>query len=269
VAIFAFIDASGNPVPEERDPFVVTAVLARESLLSSFDRSINKLVAARLGKSRGNVEIHAKDLVQNKDKFRGIPIEERSALLADLIEAACQYAGKGHLAAISVVVEKDRFKPKDRSERQSYSRSLASEAYKLLFERVIGFLDELGTRQYLIVIVDETDLSSDIMVILEKELLQGTYTSNLKAARRVIIPPLFTQSQRYRLLQLADVIAYITRRVESGKRDPAHGKFPLKTLYNKIYDCILRKSKQTEKVEGYGLKRWKYIHRKHTKLVQL
>ncbi len=228
MAIFAFIDASGNPIPDERDPLVVTAVLARESLLSPFNQRIDKLVAARLGRSRSNVEIHAKDLVQNKGEFKGIPIEKRSALLVDLIETACHYAGKGGLAAVSVVVEKDRFKPKNRLERRAYARSLASEAYKLLFERVIGFLDELGTRQHMIIIVDETDLSSDIADILEKELLIGAYTSNLKAARRVITPPLFTQSQRYRLLQLADVIAYIIRRVESRKRDPAGGKFPLK-----------------------------------------
>ena len=264
MALFVFIDASGSPGPKQGDPFVLSAVVIEESLMSGFESDVERLVWETLGSERAP-EIHARDLIQNKGDFRGLPIETRARLLSEFVRLGCEYAGRGGLAGIVVVVAKDRtFKPRDKVQRKDYIEKLVYEAYKLLLERVFSHAREYP-KQYIVAILDETDVRHHITSTFFYTAVFGKYTSEMPASKRVILPPIFADSRLYRGLQLADVIAYITHRVYSGRGDPAGGLFPISSLFRQVKECILRKS-GTSRVEGYGLKEWQFIYHKRFRL---
>ncbi len=248
-----FIDESGKPTRGEKDPYVVAALILHDSVYLDLEREVDKVVESVLGEhidiDAMKIEIHAKDIVQNKGVFRRVPVKARIRLLDELFSLMCERF-KNKLTSIVIIIVKDKALSLD---EKSARRRMVQRAYTLLVERITWFLEDYG-KELALLMVDESDLDYDIRDIVRYELLHGLYTSRLGASRLIIDTPLFVKSHRYRPIQLADLIAYTYFRIHAGRPKAMGGAFDF-MKYKGMIERILRRNKGG-RMEGYGIKVW-------------
>ncbi|MEM9453833.1 MAG: DUF3800 domain-containing protein [Myxococcota bacterium] len=200
-----------------------------------------------------------------RNVFRRCPSKERTALARECLregasakaEARQAVVSRRHLAALAQA-------KLDFCERvlelctQHHAKAFASivdqeapttmgkglrKDYAYLFERFFYFLDERGRSHQGIVVFDEKD-RQQCVVLLEQ---MASYFKNTAKGRhrasRVIPEPFFVRSELSTLVQVADIIAYVTSwgvRIKPKMTRPARGE--LKRLADYICEIGLSES---------------------------
>ncbi len=245
-----FIDESGKP-DRKRDPYVVCALMIHDSDFIAIEEGIDEIIGRTLKVDNpGSVEIHGKDIFQNKGIFKMFSMEKRRELVDNIIEFI-ESDLSGRAKAVIVVFDKNRIlsKPYDYARKR-----MVSIAYKFLMERIAWLVREWGPELTLL-INDQSELDYDIIDAVKYEIINGIYTSRIVNTRYFIKTPLFVESQEYRMLQIADLIAYIYARIYKGKPKIAKGFFDLTNYFQKILPMI--RSGPNGRIKGYGIKIWK------------
>jgi len=236
MAVIMSVDESGKPP----DPvFVLAGVLLHESVLPDLNGMLDGL-RRDLGLPP-DAEFHARDIVHGKGVFAHIrEFDKRRWILEEILKT---------LGSIGAVVVAVVGRGPARDENQALTQ-----AFRFLIERGIIAFDKRAERDELMVLViDETDYKNDWVRarLVEAEIEHGIYTSRWFATSRVIKRPVFLPSKSFGPLQLADVVAYIIRRVHSGGTD----RLGFNVLYRKYVVPSLDRCRDG-RVEGCGLKRF-------------
>ena len=265
MALIVFIDESGKPTPKEKDPYVVAALLVDEAAYHELQEAVEHMLHNVLIRySRGTNlplnprlwEIHAKDIVQSKGDYKRLSIDARVAIIEGVIEILKDFAQDSLVEAIVTVVLKDRI-TYSKFKHKKIQKDIVARAYGLLMERLVWALesDPIGRQHDIaILVVDESELNENVRDVVIDEVTRGIYTSRLGSSTRVLPDPIFAASKRYRGLQLADVIAYIARRIIAGRKEP--GRFNLRKCWDDIAQYVLRRCPDG-RVEGCGIKIWR------------
>ncbi len=116
MVFLVFIDESGKPTPATNDPFVVTALIVDEKAYLGLEDKLNNVVNWFVTYIKekfsinvpADIELHAKELVQNKGPYRHIPVSVRAELFEKVLRCAANFAERGSLSAIGVVIIKQK-----------------------------------------------------------------------------------------------------------------------------------------------------------------
>lgn len=246
-----FIDESGKPSVKEKDPFVVATLIIHDEIFFDLENDIDDIVANVLRFSTSYlaraVELHGKSLFQNKEPFNRYPIQKRVEL-ADKIFDYIFHELQGSATTILVgIKKKEILKLPEKHAR----KIIIEKAYMYTMERIAWFLrDYFPTLAQ--IIIDTSELDSDIRQVVINEINRGMYTSRIIPPITFLEGPIFVKSEKYRALQLTDLIAYVFHRLLSGRPTAMNGLFDFRIYFTKIKP-IIRKGPNNQ-IAGYGVK---------------
>ena len=247
--IIAFIDESGKPTPKEKTPFVLSAVIIKDTDMFNLESKFNELKAKHFPELPPNTEIHMKDLFHGKRAFQDIEWKKRAEFLNDL----CHLIETMPLSIISVVIEKSR----NINEEDVKDKMIENErqAFELLIERILLHLGRYEKEHPLLIIIDSTELKHDqrLQAHISDIVEEGVYASQNPNRHRLLPRPLFAASDEMMMLQLADIVSYVIFRKHSGGRMEV-GPMNLEELYRSIETKMDKGPRGA--VLGYGLKIW-------------
>lgn len=240
----AFIDESGKPTKKERSPFVLAALIVRDSELNRIRKEVNR-IKLKYGLDP-DVEIHARDIVHGKRGFKNVDMRVRKSLLDDVFNLLKSL----DITLISTVILKKRIvgSPKPDS---IVREEVEAKCYELLVERLVLFLEKKAVDDWLLMVIDETYTKHDLSIRrnIERVVQHGFFASRWPASRRVFMQPLFVPSKLYEPLQLADIIAYTVFKKYSKPRSAIFD-------FNKYFQQILDKFSKCRdgRIFGCGIK---------------
>lgn len=254
------IDSSGEPEkPNKRfditDPnrlFVVSSVIIHETSFFELNEKIKQLKMKYF--SDTDFEIHLKELT-NRGKMRRLGYEMDT--IADFLKGLYSIISDTEdLVIIAIAVEKSL--PSVKISRKEYKKKLLEIATQLLIERITLYFDKINLynrKEFALIKIDrsyyrENELLKESIL---KELKEGFYTSRRPSKDRLINEPMFLDSRRDTLIQIADAVAFCIRRKFTK---PEKYPFNFSDFYDKIKKRFDRCRYNLEKIEGCGLKKW-------------
>ncbi|MEB3789183.1 MAG: DUF3800 domain-containing protein [Desulfurococcales archaeon] len=234
------IDESGKPHEASRkQAFVLSGIIVDETNIYSIKRELGSV------RAKYNldplIEFHTKQIVHGKDAFSHVrDMGERASILEDIYIILKKYVNK----IVSVYYHGGIGNPV----------TAESRAYQYLIERGIIAFDKIRRdNEILIVIIDSMHYkhNDNIRKLLHHEIRNGIYTSSWKVSHLVLSYPLFMSSRDCQILQLADLVAYTTRRSMYPK--PTIGPMNFKHYFNTYIKPKLDRCRNG-RVHGCGLK---------------
>lgn len=210
------IDSSGEPEKpkefiemDQSSLFVVSAVITHENYYFGFKNKFEKLVQNSFGK---NIEVHMKELTNlNKMRNQGVSFND----IKDFLDKLYKLIGESELTLIGVIINK--YPPSSKIGKKKYRKNLLQTATQLLLERITKYFDKIGLqnrKEFALLLIDESYYREDMILrdIVKEELEKGIYTSTRISKDRVISEPLFYNSKKQILIQVADAVAFCIRR---------------------------------------------------------
>ena len=202
---FLFLDESGKPESSHPElEFVVGGILIRDRDIPGFCRELSELRAgAGLDE---DIEFHASDIIGRKGSFKHLHLPQRLELFVSLMKKIAQ----SNAHPISVLVDKEGLiKDRDTIETIAFRRLLT-----LGFAAIESLPQEGPSHapEICMVLMDSVNPQFDSMI---RQKLRGLLDSPAQIC--IIESPVFVDSRYHDLIQMADCLAYATRR--SLRRD--------------------------------------------------
>jgi len=226
-----YADESGCPTLDTTDKtfFVVSSVLIHEYDINALKIAVDDFKKNNFG-GLTNAEIHTYEIFKRQKTFVKITRQQSESILDNLYKLIEDLP----IAVISVGINKNKI--------QNKQFNILKYAWKFLVERFDRYLSENDPDQGMIRI-DETCGIQEGKI---RRIVHGLRKNKIKNKRNnVVEDPFFVDSQLIRGIQLADAVAYCTRRHLNGK--PGFDKY-----WNVIEKKLLKD--KDGKYEDYGLK---------------
>jgi hypothetical protein len=215
-----YVDESGDGGlnPGSSRYLVLAGVAIHEGQWKKFTKSLDTVQESRLPQAGGSVEFHASEMRAGRGIFRGLPPEQRAALMNDVYKVIPVSTGN-RLVLFGSIVDKSAFLAKYGTKVDPYEG-----AFEGLCTMFNIFLRHLQNRQRKvqrgIIVFDEARpaLCRQIRALLAKfQAGGGRWTSMANLIETVF----FFDSRTSRVMQLADFTGFaLYRRYES--EDPAY-----------------------------------------------
>jgi hypothetical protein len=195
--------------------FVMVALLvdgpAAVALTHELDRVAS--AAARAYGLNADVELHGHEIFHAKGAWNAVPVRARVGVFDDVIEAVASQDARIILRAMDVIGQQAR-----------YSRPDPPHTVVLqhLLERVDECMTGLG--EYALVIADEVDTQARHRADLSSYREVGTVGYRSRKLTRIVDTLHFAPSNASRLVQAADVIAFLYRRVFTVQESDARSR---------------------------------------------
>lgn len=211
-----YLDESGNTGTNLTDPqqpvFVLGALIVPEEKWRSIETAMSKIVSEYFeGGVPENFEVHATDIRNGTEHFRGTPVEKRIGLRDKLLQLANQH----ELRLVYRAIVKKRYASwLERTFGSGIAINPHIAAFPLVVQTLNHYLKDLGPGHLGILINDD---NKDVVSDLERttKLLrsdQGTLQLD-----RIIEKSFFIDSSKSSLLQLADLCIFHARKLEEIK----------------------------------------------------
>jgi hypothetical protein len=214
--ILVYLDESGNSgtnlLDTQQPVFTLAAVLVPEEKWLAVENGMEILIERLFPNPRpADFEIHANEIISGRGFFRGFSIAHRLQFLTDVLA----FAKEQQLRVVHRAIVKARFaKWLDNTFGSGVLINPHLAAFPLVAHVVNDYLKSLPGSPLGIFISDE---NRDIMLDVEKaqKLLRGA--SGRLHLNQIIEKGFFIDSKKSLLLQLADLCAYCSRRLEEQK----------------------------------------------------
>ena len=273
----AFVDESGDlgfsSQSIKSSPFyTLTAVIIHDDYLYGLDEGVRSIWRKSFLWSLPSsqfVEIHMNEIIHGNKNYQDVPKSDRIKFLEDLFNFV---AGFPSIKVISVVMNKqgifqsmnrDRVFSSwnQRNQLKYLKKHTRIKAYMLLLERLTKFLtrqiEAKGHPEYLLLMVDSNPMSdSGVRADIVDEVERGVFTSRMKGAKYILLPPLFVESYRHVGIQLADVFGYvISKKLKHDRFGARYNRdFDFEWYYSQVVK-IMDKN-HDGRVQGFGFKEW-------------
>ena len=248
------VDPSGSPDPPKSNNlsetlFVIAGLVMRDSNLDAFEDSMRRLLLKHIGNY--DVELHAKDISSRRGIYYNIDTTQLNTLFHNALLEGLKYID----VIIAVVIEKSHF-------RNIYAKNLPRDDFRLrvteyafrnLLERLLWWNYENGCTNYMLLILDDQAFGRlrgqerAYRSFIINELRHGYYISKLPC-RKIFPIAAFADSAQFRLIQLADLVTWVIRRIIYR---PQHA-FLNVVEFTKIIKQKIRQ-RQNRRI-GYGIK---------------
>jgi len=241
-----YIDESGKPPFTDPENYVLSAVIVHESEWEDINLAVNNLKKTIIPhEDPSDFEIHVRDILRGSEAFHGFSIAKRHKIMENIGDLI----GNSQCTLISILVEKDRI-----FKRLKTSEWVEKWAWRLLCERLEKFLENKNPSDSiedfgLICMDSENPLADEsIRLRIRRFRAQGTRYID---CRYLIEDPFFVSSELTNVIQLADFVAWVTRRkyrLGSNQR--------YESLYHDWFDLIKHKYDHKNGIFiGYGIKK--------------
>jgi len=227
----AYLDSSGRPTFDDKENYVLTAIITNEINWQYIDNGIKAVKLLHLPHlPDSEVEFHAKDMMNRQGIYNGLSWEEIFLILNGVFDFISD--DQTLLSIISVLINKTKLYPDKDAEVW---------AHRLLFERINKFIEKQNAKlimaqsapQYGIMILDSTNPKHD--QILRQKLYGMLKSGTLYCKLEYLIEdPLFTDSKWRNLSQIADCVAYCVRRRFKASKTNTTQNVQWNNLFRKI-----------------------------------
>lgn len=211
-----YLDESGNTGNNLVDPqqpvFVLGALIVPEEKWRAIEAEISTIVADYFqGPPPENFEIHATDIRNGTQEFRGTPVEERIALRDDLLALANRF----ELRLVYRAIVKKRYASwLDKTFGAGITINPHIAAFPLVAQTLNHYLRNLGEDALGILINDD---NKDVVADLERTTKLLRSNDGTLQLDRIIEKSFFIDSSKSSLLQLADLCIFHARKLEEIK----------------------------------------------------
>jgi hypothetical protein len=246
-----YVDEAGTSGFTEMDRYVLGAVVVRETEYHTLDRAVNDVKRKHFQvPDPDRVELHVKDLMNNKGPYRALPLEQRLDVFSD----TCSVLASANCTLLASVIRKEKV-----WEGKRPTWDVMEWGHRLLFERACNLLEKVNQARALagehpehgILLFDRVEPRFDAK---RRARLVSHYQhgSHYVKNKYLIEEPLFVDGQYRNLSQLADHVAYVLRR----KFRPDRRENRMDHLCDQEYARLLPKFDRsaTGRVDGYGIK---------------
>ena len=210
------VDESGMPDFDDKENFVLVAYIIQEENFEFINNEFNKIKTDYFPHiDPDDLEIHATDLFNKKGPFKNLEAEKRWNFLKDIYTAISRFDG----TIISIVIRKEKIFP-----NKQRSFDITEWGYRLLFERLCKFLDKKNVEKISgnkppergLLLLDAINIK--INNSLRRKILHILKSGSFYQPENkwILEDVIFTNSAFRNCTQIADLIAYIIRRVYRG-----------------------------------------------------
>jgi len=254
---FIFVDESGSPGHDSRDPyFALGSVIVKAEDIPFIEGELYNLMNSKGFVS--HVELHANEIIHGRGRgsrrtpYEFLTFEFRKQLLYDVINLLVQLP----ITIIGVIIRKETVRD-DELETKTYAEGVLRSAYRLLVERICRFLEEKNGKGILVIDLPERKEATVWKFWIRHEIERGPFTN----PEVLISIPLFVDSATSRLIQVTDLVAYIIRRYwlirDKSEEDLTSTDTLIKELFERIKPKI--RAGPDGRIEGYGIKHWTWL----------
>ena len=209
-----YVDESGDP-DNPLGHFVLGGLALHESDVDPFRRRVEGIVRKYLHIQLRELELHAHSIRTGRNRWRGIPRDAKTSILADLSRLLGSYSSP-HGFALFTVIRAPGAVPHADPLQRTYEELL------LRFNELLKRLSHVtGTPQFGIVVADRARYELIVQPIVSQWRTTGTRFGRLK---HIVDVPLFVDSKATRLIQLADMVAYASYRYYEAGDDLMLGR---------------------------------------------
>jgi len=207
------------------DWFTMAALLvdgpAAVALTEALDR-VATAAAAAYGLDAG-VELHGHEIFHAKGAWSDVPVRARVGAFDDVIEAVAGQDVRVIARAMDVVGQRARYNRPDPPH---------TVVLQHLLERVDEYVTSLG--EYALVIADEVDGQAKHRADLSSYREVGTIGYRHRKLTRIVDTLHFAPSHASRLVQAADVIAFLYRRVFTNQETDERSRKAKIAMWNRL-----------------------------------
>jgi len=172
-----------------------------------------------------------------------------------LYENICNEIAKSNLTLLSAIVTKPQLSASSYKSPKQAMKNIEEIAFEYLLERVLLEAVNKNKRDKILAIIDRSGVSQDQKLLNRISVLlkEGEYLKKFKN-KITLFGPDFRNSKDHLMLQISDVVSYITFQIEQKKN--------IRTFdFAKYFDIIKpRFANSSGVIEGYGIKKWNYTY---------
>jgi len=249
-----YIDESGKCNDPNAEYFVLSSIIINEHDWQKLDNEITKIKINYFSDiNPDDIELHSTDIHHGNKTFKNISESDRLNIFLDIAKAI----HNNNVSLISIIIDKNKIKYITNFE------ALEEWAYRFLYERIVYYVntknDEAKSKtektEYALLLIDT--LGNDradyyCRKRLRKYLKKG---SEYNYSKNIVEDILFVKSHWQNLSQLADFVAFITRR--KIRNDNVSSTGLINSKISHIYTIIEDKFITKDKLQiGFGIKKW-------------
>lgn len=241
-----YVDESGKPPYTDPENYVLSAVIIQEQSWETINNAVINLKESLFpNQDSTTIELHTLDILRARRSFHGLPLTIRHGIMQEI----AQLINDSSCTLISVIVEKHRVFPSLQT-----SEWVELWAWRLLCERLEKFLENHNpshqTVDYGLICMDSENPQADesIRLRIRRFRRQG---SMFVECKYLIEDPFFVSSENVNLVQLADFVAWASRR-KYRRSSASRYESVYRSWFSTIYSRFDQKSGV---VRGYGIKR--------------
>ena len=226
--LFAFIDESGNPHPnDDSERPVLASVCINANMLRQLNAELFRLKRDTLGKDQFRAEIKSSDLL-TRGTFKNRPDKR------ELVEAFFEMFRNFPLTMFAIVM----YRP---TMPVSTDRNFLPFQFRYILQRINGLVEltpdvDLATVMF--------DGNSDQSSYLSERFSNWMFRSNWgRSLTRLVESPFFVDSKVTPGIQIADMVAGVIRKYQEYRLyDSVPGNSPFLSAISSYYDIVRRKS---------------------------
>lgn len=217
-----------------RGLYFLVALLCPDTEANSLSDALDQVIlkAGRVhGKLAPETELHGYDIFQGKQAWSELSDKPRAriAVYGDALQAIAEHDVKVIISGVDLVRLKQR-----------YGRN-AEPAHSIVLSHLLERIDEYAKPrgELALIISDECDGQDDYRRDLRRYRSEGTWGYKARKITTVVDTMHFASSEASRLVQAADLIAFLHHRIESGNDKDPRAKRANARLYERIQPKIV------------------------------
>ena len=228
VVYFLYVDSSGQTKirrnSQDNGLYILSGVLVHENDWRSVEKRLSDVKKDLFPKlSPDKWELHAQEIWHSKEFFArkelGLNFAKKEEIFSKVVDAACE----SDIAVVNVIVFKDMLE-------QRRSMTVMKSSWRRLTVRFEDFLKSFHANNGLF-FIDSSQKTPETEI--KNAIVGGVRMRGRRlGSRRVIENPIFVESHRWNLIQLADMIAYVVHR--HYQKDPRFERW-FELLESKMY----------------------------------
>jgi hypothetical protein len=225
--LLAYVDESHSPDWYYMDALVVDGVQAA-ALASTLDQ-IMATVSADYGVG-ADAELHGFEVFQGKGDWAGLPPRVRIGVYNQVFDAVSKQGAKIIIRGLHRPGLASRYR-------------LPRAPYEIVLQHLLERIDEYaaGLDTHALVIADEVDRQAKHRADLSRYRSKGTGGYRRRRLSRVVDTLHFAPSSASRLVQAADMIIYLHRRMATHTESDPRATRANQALWARIEPCVLHR----------------------------
>ena len=207
---FLYVDGSGQTTIKckrrNNGLYVLSGVIVHERNWKIVEENLAAVKQDIFPASREGWELHAQEIWNNRGFFADEKLNLNLAKKQEIFSKVLDFICNSEITLLNVIIFKDRMKEQYTTPKtMEYSWTFIVES----FEHFLKQQPEETNNGLIFVDSSQKVPESEIKDVIRRLVRQG---SHWQKARHVIEDPIFTKSHLRNLIQLADMIAYITQK---------------------------------------------------------